>query len=64
MRIVLEIFLILLYFSYILGLYLYFRETNPLKQYESPLKYLKALKLTRYLITAKGNRVSGIIHQS
>jgi hypothetical protein len=44
MRIVLEIFLVLLYFSCLIGFWRYFRKENPLKQYEEHLNYLKTLK--------------------
>ena len=46
MRIVLEVFLGLLYINCILFLCRYFQKNNPLKQYEEQLNDLKKVKST------------------
>ena len=48
MRIVLEIFLGLLYINCILFCCRYFQKNNPLKQYEEQLKDLRTEESTKY----------------
>ena len=47
MRIVIEICLGLLYFNFLIVCCLYFRNNNPLKQYEEQLNDLKTVESTK-----------------
>jgi hypothetical protein len=47
MRILVEIFLGLLYFNFLIVCCLYFRKNNPLKQYEEQLNDLKTVESTK-----------------
>lgn len=65
MRIVLEIFLGLLYFNCLFVCCLYFRNKNPLEQYkEEYSSYLETVTSTEYGKTVKGKRTPDFVHQS
>ena len=64
MLILLNNFVVFLFFNCLIVCCLYFWKETPFKQAENKLIYLKALKLTKYVKTAKDNRIASFVHQS